>query len=72
MAKLELDELDQKIVKYLRRGKTTTQVSKRLKKLDIKPNSISTVEARLALLREKFKSNSMFQLACKLKENNLI
>ena len=47
---------------YLKKGYTTREISETLKKRNITPNSIATVESELRRLRKEYKANNMFQL----------
>lgn len=70
--KNKLTLLEKTILRHLKRGKTTEEISTILKDKEIKPNSISTVEKTLRELRDTHKANNMFQLAYKLKLKKII
>lgn len=60
---LELESTDHLILRYLKEGKTQSEISDILKAMEIKPNSLSIIEKRLKAIREKFGAKSNFHLA---------
>ena len=62
--------LNQRLVKFLSEGLTQKEIAIELKKLEIKPNSLSSVEKYLKSLREEFGAKTLFHLACILYHNN--
>lgn len=56
------------LIKYLKDGLSQTEVSEELKKMDFKPNSVSSVEKKLKSLREEYGAKTLFHLACILHE----
>lgn len=47
----------------LKNGLSQAQISDELKELDIKPNSLSSVEKKINVIKKAYKANSLFHLA---------
>lgn len=58
-----LDNTDELIIAYMKEGLTQAEISEILKKMGIKPNSLSIIEKRLKAIREKFGAKTNFHLA---------
>lgn len=58
-----LDSTDQLIIAYMKEGLNQAEISEILKKMEIKPNSLSIIEKRLKAIREKFGAKTNFHLA---------
>lgn len=54
------------IIELLKKGYTQNEISNELKKRDIKPNSLGSVENKMKELRKLYKSKTNFQLAVQL------
>ncbi|WP_066435613.1 helix-turn-helix transcriptional regulator [Chryseobacterium sp. CCH4-E10] len=63
-------EIERRILLMLKDGYTQDQVSHELKELEIKPNSVSSVEKILKDIRKKYGAITLFQLACILYDDN--
>ncbi len=63
-------EIERRILLMLKEGYTQDQVSHELKELEIKPNSVSSVEKILKDIRKKYGAITMFQLAFILYDDN--
>lgn len=59
----DLDRVDRLILNYLKQGYTQAEISDFLVGLNIKPNSLSTIEKKLKAIREKYKAKTNFHLA---------
>ena len=59
---MELDNVDEIIIKYLSMGFTQKETSKVLKKREIFPNSHSIIEKRLVKIRKYYGANTSFHL----------
>lgn len=57
------------IVNFLRDGLTQKQISYELQEMDIKPNSLSSVEKHLKALRKEYRAETLFHLACLMIKN---
>ena len=68
----EITEYDVVILKYLAEGLDQKEISEELKIKGTKPNSISSVEKRLKLLKESFNANNPTQLIAITKDFGLI
>jgi DNA-binding NarL/FixJ family response regulator len=66
------DMYDVNLVKYLCEGKTQEEISIILASNNIKPNSVSTIEKRLKVLRENFSANTNIELAIIFKDLGLV
>ena len=66
------DAYDVNLVKYLCEGKAQEEISVILTQNNIKPNSISTIEKRLKVLRENFSANTNIELAVIFKDLGLV
>lgn len=66
------DAYDVNLVKYLCEGKTQEEISSILISNNIKPNSVSTIEKRLKLLRENFSASTNIELAVIFKDLGLV
>jgi DNA-binding NarL/FixJ family response regulator len=66
------DKYDVDLVKYLCEGKTQEEISTLLAENNIKPNSVSTIEKRLKILRENFSANTNIELAIIFKDLGLV
>lgn len=58
-----LDETDKLILSYMKDGLNQKEISEKMYLLQIKPRSLSSIEKRLKLIREKFKARTNFHLA---------
>lgn len=58
-----LDSTDELIIAYLKEGLNQAEISKIFEKMKIKPNSLSIIEKRLKVIREKFGAKTNFHLA---------
>lgn len=67
-----IDLYDVNLVKYLCEGKTQDEISSLLIHQNIKPNSVSTIEKRLKLLRENFSAHTNIELAIIFKDLGLV
>jgi hypothetical protein len=63
-------EIERRILLMLKDGYTQDQVSHELKELEIRPNSVSSVEKILKDIRKEYGAITMFQLACILYDDN--
>ncbi|MTH15672.1 response regulator transcription factor [Flavobacterium sp. LC2016-01] len=68
----EIDDIDIKILKYLAEGKSQEDIINIFKNADIKPNSKSAIEKRLAKLKDFFKANNSVQLISIIKDMGII
>ncbi|WP_064967270.1 response regulator transcription factor [Tenacibaculum ovolyticum] len=68
----EITDYDVIILQQLAEGLDQKEISEALKIKDIKPNSISSVEKRLKLLKENFNANNPTQLIAITKDFGLI
>jgi arsenate reductase-like glutaredoxin family protein len=58
-----LDSTDELIIAYMKEGLNQAEISEILKKMEIKPNSLSIIEKRLKAIREKLGAKTNFHLA---------
>ncbi|HEY1195294.1 response regulator [Flavobacterium sp.] len=68
----EIDDVDIKILKYLSTGTSQDEIIEIFKKSDIKPNSKSAMEKRLAKLKDFFKANNTIHLVSITKDMGII
>ncbi|SHH42677.1 response regulator [Flavobacterium defluvii] len=68
----EIDDVDIKILKYLSAGTSQDEIIEIFKSSDIKPNSKSAVEKRLAKLKDFFKANNTIHLVSITKDMGII
>lgn len=68
----EIDDLDIKILKHLALGIPQDDITETFKKLDIKPNSKSTIEKKIAKLKDFFKANNTIHLVAITKDLGII
>lgn len=69
---LEITDYDIALVKQLSEGLSQEEVSIYLKKNNISPNSLSSVEKRLNKLKDQFKANNAIHLVAIVKDLGLI
>lgn len=60
--------IEREILIMLKDGLSQAQIADELKELDIKPNSLSSVEKKINTVKQAYKANSLFHLACLLCE----
>jgi len=68
----EIDDVDIKILKYLSDGTSQDEIIEIFKNSDIKPNSKSAMEKRLARLKDFFKANNTVHLVSITKDMGII
>lgn len=68
----EIDDVDIKILKYLASGTSQDEIIDIFKNTDIKPNSKSAMEKRLAKLKDFFKANNTVHLVSIVKDMGII
>lgn len=68
----EIDDFDILIMKHLSLGTPQDNISETFKELDIKPNSKSTIEKRIAKLKDFFKANNTTHLVAITKDMGII
>ncbi|SFC96488.1 response regulator transcription factor [Flavobacterium phragmitis] len=68
----EIDDVDIKILKYLAAGTSQDEIIDIFKNTDIKPNSKSAMEKRLAKLKDFFKANNTVHLVSIVKDMGII
>ncbi|KAF2342931.1 response regulator transcription factor [Flavobacterium tistrianum] len=68
----EIDDVDIKILKYLSDGTSQDEIIEIFKTSDIKPNSKSAMEKRLAKLKDFFKANNTIHLVSITKDMGII
>lgn len=68
----EITDYDVFLLKYLAEGLDQKEISVELKIKEVKPNSISSIEKRLKLLKENFNANNPTQLVAITKDFGLI
>lgn len=68
----EITDYDVFLLKYLAEGLDQKEICQELKLKEVKPNSISSVEKRLKLLKENFNANNPTQLVAITKDFGLI
>ena len=68
----EIDDLDISILKHLSVGTPQDEITGIFKELDIKPNSKSTIEKRIAKLKDFFKANNTIHLVSISKDMGII
>ncbi len=68
----EIDDLDINILKQLSIGTPQDDISDTFKELNIKPNSKSTIEKRIAKLKDFFKANNTTHLVSITKDMGII
>jgi len=56
--------LERRILILLKEGLTQSEIADKLKELEEKPNSLSSVEKKLKEIREVYGAKTMFHLAC--------
>lgn len=61
--------MEEKMIECLFKGMTQVEISDELKRENVKPNSLSSIEKKLKQIREKYKANTMFHLAVILSKN---
>ena len=65
-------EFDRKILFYMKRGKTTKEISERFKKKGIVPNGTATIDLRIKSMKEEHKAKNLFQLGHILTKRKII
>lgn len=68
----ELDELDLVILKNLANGLSKKQIQARLKEMDLRPNSESSIDKRVSKLFDEFGAKNSTELVAKLIREGLI
>jgi two-component system capsular synthesis response regulator RcsB len=68
----EIDDLDIQIMKQLSLGIPQDEITEAFKKLGIKPNSKSTIEKRIAKLKDFFKASNTIHLVSITKDMGII
>ncbi len=68
----EIDKLDITILTHLANGVAIDDMEAQFKKLNIKPNSKSTIEKRLAKMKDYFKANNILHLIAITKDLGII
>ncbi|ABQ07845.1 response regulator transcription factor [Flavobacterium johnsoniae] len=68
----EIDDVDIKILKYLSAGTSQDEIIEIFKNSDVKPNSKSAMEKRLAKLKDFFKANNTVHLVSITKDMGII
>lgn len=68
----ELDELDLVILKNLANGLSKRQIQARLKEMDLRPNSESSIDKRVSKLFDEFGAKNSTELVAKLIREGLI
>lgn len=63
-------EIRKIIINFLRDGLTQKEIAEALQKMDYKPNSLSSVEKYLKVMRKEYGAQTMFHLAILLIQNN--
>lgn len=71
-ANMEIDEFDIQLINLLSKGWSQDDISEDLKKKNISPNSLSTIEKRLNKLKVQFKANNTIHLVAITKDLGLI
>ena len=69
---LEIEDYDIELVKLLSNGLSQDEISAHLKKNNVSPSSLSSVEKRLNKLRIQFKANNAIHLVAIVKDLGLI
>ena len=72
LAKLEIEDYDIKLIKFLSKGLSQDEISAHLKTNNISPSSLSSIEKRLNKLRIQFKANNAIHLVAIVKDLGLI
>jgi hypothetical protein len=54
--------MEELVIKYLSEGLNQIEIAERLKKDNIQPNSLSSIEKTLKVIRTKYKAKTMFHL----------
>ncbi|MDN5470388.1 MULTISPECIES: helix-turn-helix transcriptional regulator [Chryseobacterium] len=60
------------IIEFLKNGYSQKQIAAELVNRDIKPNSLSSVEKYLKQIKETYKANTLFHLACILFDHKIL
>ncbi|MBD3748526.1 MAG: hypothetical protein IE931_03425 [Sphingobacteriales bacterium] len=58
------------IIKYLMQGMTQNEISEALKAENLKPNSLSSIEKKLKVIRERHGAKTMFHLGVILSKSS--
>ena len=58
-----MDYIEYLIVEYLKEGYTQPEIAQKLKELELKPNSLSSVEKKICKIRELHNARTLFHLA---------
>lgn len=69
---LEIDDFDIHLIELLSQGLSQDEISATLKKQNLSPSSLSTIEKRLNKLRIQFKANNAIHLIAIVKDLGLI
>ncbi|WJJ98221.1 DNA-binding response regulator [Algibacter luteus] len=69
---LEINDYDIELLKQLSLGLSQDEISKNLKKQNISPSSLSSIEKRLNKLRDQFKANNAIHLVAIVKDFGII
>jgi len=65
-----MKEIDNLILKYLQNGLSQSEIADKLKEIEIKPNSISSVEKKLKTIREAYGAKTLFHLGFVIASEN--
>lgn len=57
-----MENIEDKIIQFLKDGLTQFEISKKLKEENVKPNSLSSVEKKIKNIREFYGANTLFHL----------
>jgi DNA-binding NarL/FixJ family response regulator len=68
----EIDDLDIQILKHLSLGTPQDDITETFKALNVTPNSKSTIEKRIAKLKDSFKANNTIHLVSITKDMGII
>ncbi len=67
-----MENIDDLIIGFLKEGLSQKQIAGKLHDLNIKPNSLSSVEKRLRQIRECYEAKTLFHLACILHNKKVL
>jgi two-component system capsular synthesis response regulator RcsB len=68
----EIDQYDVQLLRLLAEGLRQEEISRRMKEMDIAPNSVSAIEKRISRLKIFFMANNSVQVVVKAKDLGLI
>ena len=69
---LEITDYDIELLKFLAKGWSQDEISAKLKKTSIKPNSLSSIEKKLNRIKDNFRANNTTHLVAIVKDLGLI